>query len=117
MDFNYRDFMAKLHEQTATPRETQDRSIMRILISWAKKRTPEYEDFRSKGGSEAEYLGDHAKKAGVDKDIAWEKTEAYLKTWYDRESVEDNMKEEFDTAYSDALEDPWWRESKFGGIK
>lgn len=66
-DFNYREFIEKLHEQTATPKVTEDRAIMRILISWVKNRTPEFECFRQKGGTEASYLGDHAKRACVDK--------------------------------------------------
>ena len=121
MDFNYQDFMNRLHNQTTggeeASRARQDRAIMRVLISWARKQTPEFDSFREKGGSKASYLGDHDKKAGVEKDIAWEKTELFLLERFDRESVEDNMKEEFDTAYSDALEDPWWRESKFSGVK
>lgn len=115
-DFNYREFIAKLHEQTATPKETIDRAIMRILIAWVKKRTPEFESFRQKGGTEASYLGDHAKRASVDKMVAWEKAEQYLRGLYDSEGMEE-IKGEFDAAYDDALEDPWWRESKFSGVK
>ena len=69
------------------------------------------------GDSDCEYLGEKAKRASIDRAWAWDFTSKFLLKYHDSESVAETLKEDFETAYSDALEDPWWRESKFGGIK
>ena len=96
------DFLKKLHEQTSeisAPKEKKDKAIMKVLGSWIVKRTPEYMKATDNGMSDAEYLGEKAKKACIDKDVAWESAEKMLKKWYDIGSVEEDMKDEFDKAY------------------
>lgn len=114
------DFMRNLHAQTSggdEARRRQDRAIMRILGSWIYKRTDEYLKFTDDGASDAEYLGAKAKKACVDKDIAREMTRKILEKWYDKESIDDGLMQEFENAYDAADEEEWWRQKKFGFIK
>ncbi len=70
-DYDYHDFMDRLHNQTTCGEEAlrtrQDKAIMRVLISWARKQTAEF----------------------------------------DRESVAEDLKDEFNDAYDSATEDPW----------
>lgn len=114
------EFMRKLHEQTSAndqSKEKKDKAIMRIFGSWIEKRTPEYLKATDNGKSDAEYLGEKAKKACIDKDVAWEIAEKNLKKWYDIGSVEEDMKDEFDKAYDEADEEEWWREKNFKNIR
>lgn len=114
------DFLKKLHEQTSeisAPKEKKDKAIMKVLGSWIVKRTPEYLKATDNGMSDAEYLGEKAKKACIDKDVAWESAEKLLKKWYDIGSVEEDMKDEFDKAYDEADEEEWWREKNFKNIR
>ena len=114
------EFMRKLHEQTSAndqSKEKKDKAIMRIFGSWIEKRTPEYLKATDNGKSDAEYLGEKAKKACIDKDVAWESAEKMLKKWYDIGSVEEDMKDEFDKAYDEADEEEWWREKNFKNIR
>ena len=117
---NVDDFMRNLHAQTSggeEARRRQDKAIMRILGSWIYKRTPEYLNFTDDGASDAEYLGDHAKKACVDKETAREMTRKILEKWYDKESIDEGLMQEFEKAYDAADEEEWWRQKKFGFIK
>ena len=44
-EFNYQDFMNKLHAQASggeDARIRQDKAIMRVFGSWIERRTPEY---------------------------------------------------------------------------
>ena len=107
------DFMNRLHEQTSGGedfRKKQDKAIMRVFGSWMRKPTPEYLYFTEKeGGTAAEYLGGHSKRACVEKETAWEYTKKTL-------GETDAIKTEFDTAYDSADEEPWWREKYFANV-
>lgn len=117
-EFNYQDFMNRLHQQASggeDARKRQDKAIMRIIGSWIEKRTPEYIKATDNGESDAEYLGAKAKKACVDKDTAREMARKILAKWYDPESIDDGLMEEFDAAY-DADDEQWWRQKYFGNV-
>ena len=105
------NFMNRLHEQTSCGEEArmrQDKAIMRIIGSWMRKPTPEYLNYM-KDGTAAGYLGGHSKRACVEKEAAWDYTKKTL-------GDTDTNKEEFDTAYDAADEDPWWREKCFKNV-
>jgi hypothetical protein len=108
---NVEDFMNRLHEQTSGGEEArmrQDKAIMRIIGSWMKKPTPEYLSYM-KDGTAAGYLGDHSKRACVEKEAAWDYTKKTL-------GDTDTNKAEFDTAYDAADEDEYWREKCFKNV-
>ena len=74
---NVDDFMNRLHAQASggdDARKKQDRAIMRIFGSWIEKRTQEYLKATDNGESDAEYLGEKAKRACVDYETAREMT-------------------------------------------
>jgi hypothetical protein len=52
----------------------------------------------------------------VDRDTAWAVAEPLLKEWFDPESVDDNMKEDFFKAYDAQVCRPQWRREKFGWV-
>lgn len=118
-EFNYQDFMNKLHAQASggdDVRERQDKAIMRIIGSWIERHTLEYIKATDNGESDAEYLGAKAKRACIDRALAWNFASKFLLKYHDPESVTETLKEEFDTAYDSADEEPWWREKKFGNV-
>jgi hypothetical protein len=87
-DFNYQEFMDRLHEQTSGGddiRERQNKAIMRIIGSWVEKRTPEYIKATDNGESDAEYLGAKAKKACIDRALAWNFASKFLLKYHDPE--------------------------------
>lgn len=117
---NFEDFLRKLHQQTAgsdSSKERQDKAIMKAFGKYIVARTDEYLSFTDSGATDAEYLGDHAKKACVDRDTAWAVAEPLLKEWFDPESVDDNMKEDFFKAYDAQECRPQWRREKFGWVQ
>lgn len=119
-DFNYQEFMNRLHEQTSGGEEArmrQDKAIMRIIGSWVEKRTPEYIKAMDNGESDAEYLGAKAKRACIDRALAWDFASKFLLKYHEPESVTETLKEEFDTAYDAADEEPWWREKYFKNVR
>ncbi len=98
------DFMNRLHQQASggdEARKKQGRAIMRSIGSWMRKPTTEYLNYM-KDGTAAGYLGGHSKRACVEKEAAWDYTKKTLEDT-------DTIKEEFDTAYDAADEEPWWR--------
>lgn len=68
------------------------------------------------GDSDCEYLGEKAKRASIDRAWAWDFTSKFLLKYHDPESVTETLKEEFDTAYDSADEEPWWREKYFKNV-
>lgn len=113
------DFMNRLHQQASggeDARIRQDKAIMRIFGSWIEKRTQEYLKATNNGESDCEYLGEKAKRACIDRDLAWDCASKFLRKYYDPESVAETLKEDFDTAYDAADEEPWWREKYFKNV-
>ncbi len=113
------NFMNRLHAQASgrdDARKKQDRAIMRIFGSWIDKRTPEYLKATGNGESDGEYLGEKAKRACIDRDLAWDCASKFLLKYYDPESVAETLKEDFDTAYDSADEDEYWREKYFKNV-
>ena len=116
---NVDDFMNRLHAQASggdDARKKQDRAIMRIFGSWIEKRTQEYLKATDNGESDAEYLGEKAKRACVDYETAREMARKILGKRYDQESIDECMMPEFDAAYEDADEEEWWRQKYFGNV-
>ena len=113
------DFMNKLHNQTseiAAPKEKKDKAIMKVLGAWARKETDEYRSFTRYGAGPIEYLGDHSKRAGVDRGVAWDYVKSNLGNGLSDEAL-NQMKERFDQAYDAQEYEEWWREKKFGFVK
>ncbi len=114
-----KDFLDKLHRQTsemAAPREKKDKAIMKVLGSWVRKGTDEYRDFTRKGAGPLEYLANHGKRAGVDRNVAWDYTRTTLGKDMTDEAL-NQMKERFDQEYDNHEYEEWWREKKFWYVK
>ena len=69
------------------------------------------------GESDCVYLGEKAKRACIDRTLAWDFASKFLRKYHNLESVTDTFKEEFDTAYDAADEEPWWREKYFANVR
>ena len=110
------DFMKKLAAQTAKPKDSTDKAIMKIINSWRKKGTPAYESFMSKMKSDAEYLANQFAKAGVDKDAAWAFVQKEIGPHYDITS-QDDLRAEFDAEFNGTMPDEAWRERVFKNVK
>lgn len=113
------DFMSKLHNQTseiAAPKEKKDKAIMKVLGAWARKETDEYRSFTRYGAGPIEYLGDHSKRAGVDREAGWDYVRSTIGNGQPDETLA-AMKERFDAAYDAQEYEEWWREKKFGFVK
>ena len=89
---------------------------MRVVGSWIDKRTPEYIQATGNGESDGGYLGEKAKRACIDRDLAWDRASKFLLKYYDPESVAETLKEDFDTAYDAADEDEYWRQKYFKNV-
>lgn len=116
---NVENFMNILHQQASggdNARIRKDKAIMRVIGSWIDKRTTEYLKATGNGESDGEYLGEKAKRACIDRDLAWDCASKFLRKYYDPESVAETLKEDFDTAYDAADEEPWWREKYFKNV-
>ena len=116
---NTNDFLNKLHNQTteiAAPKEKKDKAIMKVLGSWARKGTDEYRNFTKNGGGPIEYLADHGKRAGVDKEIAWDYVKTNLGKGLGDEALK-QMRDRFDVSYDNQEYEEWWREKKFWYVK
>lgn len=110
------DFLNKLHSQTEPPKEKKDKAIMKVLGAWARKETDEYRSFTRNGGGPIEYLGDHSKRAGVDRGVAWEYVRSVIGKDQTDEFLE-GIRKRFDTAYDAQEYEEWWRDKKFGFVK
>lgn len=118
-DFNYQEFMKRLHHQASggdNARIRKDKAIMRVIGSWIYKRTTEYLKATNNGESDGGYLGEKAKRACIDRDLAWDCASKFLLKYYDPESVAETLKEDFDTAYDATDEDEYWREKCFKNV-
>jgi len=112
------DFMKRLHQQASGSEDAKtkkDKAIMMVIGSWAEKQTVEYLNFTHEGLSTAVYLGDHAKKAIIEHDLAWDCANRTLKKMYPQEDVE-LMKPQFDAGYEYGLEDEYWRDKHFKNV-
>ena len=89
---------------------------MRVIGSWIDKRTKEYIQATNNGESDGEYLGEKAKRACIDRDLAWDCASKFLLKYYDPERVAEPLKEDFDTAYDAADKDEYWREKYFKNV-
>ena len=52
---------------------------MRAFCNFVNAKTPEYLSWAALGKNDMAYLGNHAKKAGIDRELAWECSKDYLK--------------------------------------
>lgn len=113
------NFMNILHQQASggdNARIRKDKAIMRVIGSWIDKRTTEYLKATGNGESDGEYLGEKAKRACIERDLAWDCASKFLLKYYEPESVAETLKEDFDTAYDAAEEDEYWREKYFKNV-
>ena len=113
------DFLKHLEEQKnhkptkAEKKAQEDREIMQAFRNYIYAKTPEYQGFIRDGGCDIGYLGSHAKKAGVDYDIAWSSTKEFIEHRYSVDDY-DSLKQSFDFFYNLAHEDLKWRRKHFG---
>ena len=113
------DFLNKLHNQTseiAAPKEKKDKAIMKVLGAWARNETDEYRNYTKTGAGAIEYLADHGKRAGVEREIAWDYVRTNLGKGLGDEALK-QMRERFDTSYDNQEYEEWWREKKFWYVK
>ena len=116
---NYDDFMSRLHAQASGGEEArikQDKAIMRVFCSWIDKQTDEYLKARNRGESDGEYLGEKAKRACIDRELAWDCASRFLQKHYNPEHVE-TLKDGFMNAYDAAEEEEWWRNKYFANVR
>lgn len=113
---NSSDFLKKLAEQTAKPKDSVDKAIMKIINSWRKRETAAYTAFRQEPKTDVEYLANQFAKAGIDKNAAWEFVQKELGPCYDITS-QDDIKEEFDLEFDSTPCDILWRNRVFKNIQ
>ena len=89
---------------------------MKVLGSWVRKGTDEYRNFTRNGAGPVEYLANHGKRAGVDRNVAWDYTRTTLGKDMTDEAL-NQMKERFDQEYDNQEYEEWWREKKFWYVK
>ena len=85
---------------------------MKVLGSWARKGTDEYRNFTKNGGGPIEYLADHGKRAGVDKEIAWQCSKDFLLGRYPNADV-NAIQAGFNFYYDMAEKNPRYRKACF----
>lgn len=118
-DNKVENFLKHLQENieniNAEARRSHDKSVMRIIDSWRKNRTAEYNGFRRKhpAWGDGAYLGGKFKKSGIDREKAWEFVKDNLGADYDENALKD-LETDFDAGYSDEETDLKWRKNKFG---
>ena len=98
-------------EIKAQKKADQDRDIMRALKNFINANTTDYIVHKAGSGNqnnELTYLASRGKKAGVDKEIAWESSKDFLKNRYPEYS-EEIIKEGFEHHYDWTLEEPKYR--------
>ena len=99
-------------EIKAQKKAAKDREIMIALRSFMNARTSEYMSWVNDGCNEISYLASHAKRACVEKSIAWEYSRTFLMYRLGLDTDEE-IKRIFDSLYDLFPEDPKWRKRNF----
>lgn len=99
-------------EIKAQKKAAKDREIMIALRNFMNARTNEYMSWVNDGCNDVAYLASHAKKACVDKQIAWEYSRQFLMYRLGLDTDEE-IKEIFDSVYDFWKEEPKWRKKHF----
>ena len=99
-------------EIKAQKKAAKDREIMTALRNFMNARTSEYMSWVNDGCNDVAYLASHAKKACVDKQIAWEYSRQFLMYRLGLDTDEE-IKEIFDSVYDFWKEEPKWRKKNF----
>lgn len=109
------EFLKRMAQQTAKPKETIDKEIMKIINFWRKTGKPQYLSFRNKPKTDVEYLSHMFKKAGVDKDTALEYVKKELGLYYDPDGV--TLEEEFENEWNSTMSDQKFRQEHFSFLR
>lgn len=96
----------------AQKKEAKDREIMIALRNFMNARTSEYMSWVNDGCNDISYLASHAKRACVEKSIAWEYSRPFLMNRLGLDTDEE-IKQIFDFIYDFYPEDPRWRKRNF----
>ena len=96
----------------AEKRAEHDRDIMRAFCNFIGARTAEYQSYIRDGGNDVGYLGSHAKKACIPRDLAWECSKPFIKNRFALDDAEE-VKPVFDFFYDLATENINWRRKHF----
>ena len=99
-------------EIKAKKKADKDREIMIALRNFMNARTNEYMSWVNDGCNDVAYLASHAKKACVDKQIAWDYSRQFLMYRLGLDTDEE-IKEIFDSVYDFWKEEPKWRKKNF----
>lgn len=99
-------------EIKAQKKAAKDREIMIALRNFMNAKTEEYMSWVNDGCNDVAYLASHAKKACVDKQIAWEYSRQFLMYRLGLDTDEE-IKEIFDSVYDFWKEEPKWRKKNF----
>ena len=99
-------------EIKAQKKAAKDREIMTALRNFMNARTNEYMSWVNDGCNDVAYLASHAKRACVDKQIAWEYSRPFLMYRLGLDTDEE-IKQRFDYIYDFWKEEPKWRKKNF----
>ena len=99
-------------EIQAQKKAAKDREIMIALGNFMNARTNEYMNWVNDGCNDISYLASHAKKACVEKSIAWEYSRPFLMNRLGLDTDEE-IKRVFDCIFDAWDEDPRWRKKNF----
>lgn len=103
-------------EIKAQKKAAKDREIMTALRNFMNARTDEYMSCVNDGCNDVAYLASHAKRACVDKQIAWEYSRPFLMYRFGLDTDEE-IKQIFDSIYDFWNEEPKWRKKNFEKLK
>ena len=99
-------------EIKAQKKAAKDREIMIALRNFMNARTNEYMSWVNDGCNDVAYLASHAKRACVEKSIAWEYSRTFLMSRLGLDTDE-GIKGIFDSIYDFWNEEPRWRKRNF----
>lgn len=99
-------------EIKAQKKAAKDREIMIALRNFMNAKTNEYMSWVNDGCNDVAYLASHAKRACVEKSIAWEYSRPFLMSRLGFDTDE-GIKEIFDSIYDLWNEEPRWRKRNF----
>jgi hypothetical protein len=99
-------------EIKAQKKAAKDREIMTALRNFMNAKTNEYMSWVNDGCNDVAYLASHAKRACVEKSIAWEYSRPFLMSRLGFDTDE-GIKEIFDSIYDLWNEEPRWRKRNF----
>ena len=99
-------------EIKAQKKAAKDREIMIALRNFMNARTEEYKSWVNDGCNDVAYLASHAKRACVEKQIAWEYSREFL-IYRLGIDTDEEIKQKFDYIYDFWNEEPKWRKKNF----